>query len=168
MAGRFRGAVALGTILACVALAGCGTSATGTAPMSSSHGQTPSTSPSAAMDPTPGSTPAAEAQLVPAGTARENLAYFNQVNKVFLGGQASAGGRAIIDNLVAAGFDKSAMQVTPDKTVNGHPADSVQFSVLLDKECLVGQFGGGQYGSVVAPMLGTGACLIGKTRPINW
>ena len=119
------------------------------------------------MDPTPSNT-LVRPQLVPAGTARENLAYFNQINKDFLGSQASAGGRAIIENLVAAGFDKSAMQVTPDKTVNGYPADSIQFSVLLGDECLIGQSSGGKYGSVVAPALGTGQCLIGKTRQITW
>ena len=168
MARRLRGAVlAIGALAACFALAGCGTSAPGTAPTSAPHSQAPSSPSSGTTDPTPSSTPVA-AQLVPAGTARENLAYFNQVNKAFLGAQASAGGRAIIDNLVTAGFDKSAMQVTPDKTVNGHPADSIQFSVLLGDECLIGQSSGGSYGSVVAPALGTGQCLIGKTRQITW
>ena len=164
MADRYRGAVlAAYAVVACFALAGCGAAAPGTAPTNEPPG--PSSSSSAA--PTPSSTPA-EPRLVPAGTARQNLAYFNQVNTALLGAQASAGGRAIIDNLVAAGFDKSAMQVTPDKTVYGHPADSIQFSVLLGDECLIGQTSGGSYGSVVAPVLGTGQCLIGKTRQITW
>jgi hypothetical protein len=165
MVGRIRGAgAAIVAVAACFLLIGCSASAPAPSPSDARAPSDPAASPAAAAS----ASPAPEPQLVPAGTARENLVYFNHVNKAFFAAQPSIDGRAIIDNLVAAGFDKSAMQVTPDKTVNGHPADSVQFSVLLDKECLVGQFGGGEYGSVVAPMLGTGVCLIGKTRPINW
>ena len=42
---------------------------------------------------------------------------------------SSVAGRAYIDALVAAGFDKAAMQVTPDQTTVGNPAESIQFSV---------------------------------------
>ena len=49
-------------------------------------------------------------------------------------------------------------------------ADSVQFAVLFDDECLVGQYGpaSGGYHSAVRPALGTGGCLVGETRPIDW
>ena len=50
-------------------------------------------------------------------------------------------GRAYIDALVAAGFDKSAMQVTKDKSTVGNPAESIQFSVHWGGDCLVGQVG---------------------------
>ena len=49
-------------------------------------------------------------------------------------------------------------------------ADSVQWSVRFNGECLIGQFGpaSGGYHSIVTPILTTGSCLIGTTRPINW
>ena len=79
-------------------------------------------------------------------------------------------GRDFIDALSAAGFDKSQMQVTADRTTVDLQADSVQFSVLLQGECLVGQYGpaSGGYHGAVRPALGTGACLVGETRPIDW
>ena len=68
------------------------------------------------------------------------------------------------------GFEKAAMQVTADETTLGDPADSVQFAVLFQDECLVGQYGpsSGGYHGAVRPALGTGGCLIGQTRPIDW
>lgn len=80
----------------------------------------------------------------------------------------SAKGRDIIDNLVAAGFDKAAMQVTPDKTAINGQVDSILFSVKLGAQCLLGQHGGGGYTSSVQAALVSGGCLIGKTRPIDW
>lgn len=79
-------------------------------------------------------------------------------------------GRAYVDALVAAGFDKSAMQVTNDDSTVGNPAESIQFSVRWGDECLVGQVGPatGNPVSVVLPGLADGACLVGVTRPIDW
>jgi hypothetical protein len=79
-------------------------------------------------------------------------------------------GRAYIDALVAAGFDKSAMQVTPDETTVGNPAESIQFSVRWGEECLVGQVGPatGAPVAIVVPILAEGTCLVGETRPIDW
>ena len=81
-----------------------------------------------------------------------------------------AGGRAFVDALTAAGFDKASMQVTADATTIGDPADSIQFSVLVAGECLVGQYGPKSegYHGAVRPALGTGGCLVGRTRPIDW
>lgn len=79
-------------------------------------------------------------------------------------------GRAYIDALTNAGFDRSQMQVTEDETTVGLQADSVQFSVRMEDECLVGQVGPAIGDPVVAllPGLATGGCLIGQTRPIDW
>lgn len=78
-------------------------------------------------------------------------------------------GRDVIDALVAGGFAKSAMQLTPDQTTTGRASDSIEFSVLWrSKDCLVGQVGAGGYGSTSAPVLGTGRCLVGTTRAIDW
>jgi hypothetical protein len=118
--------------------------------------------------PTPTATPAAE--LRPELSADENLAYFEAVSLEVIAANESAGGRDFIDALVAAGFDRSQMEVTADRTTLDLQADSVQFAVLFRGECLVGQYGpaSGGYHSAVRPALGTGGCLVGETRPIDW
>ena len=123
---------------------------------------------SPAQAPTHAPAQPAAPQLVPDGTAKENLPYFDSVNNALFAAQPHANGRAIVDSLVVAGFDKSAMQVTPDTTPTHNSTDSIQFAVQLGSDCLIGQFGGGEYSSVVGPALATGGCLVGKTRPIDW
>ena len=127
----------------------------------------PATS-AAASTPTP-SAPAAVG-LVPGGTAEQNLPFFDQVNKATLAANPDAKGRDFIDALVAAGFPKSDMQLTVDTTTIGLKANSIQFSVRMGDTCLIGQNGAdaGGYGSEVVPVLPTGTCLIGQTRPIDW
>ena len=109
----------------------------------------------------------ADPVFIPNGTAAENKLFFDLTNKKLFASNGSANGRAIIDNLVTAGFDKAAMQVTPDKTPTNGSADSILFSVRIGDSCLLGQYGGG-YSSAVEPVLAGGGCLIGKTRPIDW
>ena len=82
--------------------------------------------------------------------------------------EAAPGGRGVVDALVAAGFDKASLQVTPDTTYTGREADSVQFSALWGESCLVGQVAAGTYAAQTAPVLGTGACLVGTTRAVDW
>jgi hypothetical protein len=109
-------------------------------------------------------------ELHPEGTATDNLPYFAGIVNAVWAGSDRASGRAYIDALVAAGFDKAAMQVTNDESTVGNPAESIQFSVLWAGECLVGQVGPatGDPVAVVLPTVGDGACLIGETRPIDW
>lgn len=118
----------------------------------------------------PGTATPTAPEFKPELSASENLAYFDWVNGGVVAANASAGGRDFIDALVAAGFDKAQMQVTSDTTTEGKPADSVQFSVAFQGECLIGQYGpaSGGYHGAVRPPLGTGACLVGQTRPIDW
>ncbi|WP_127793633.1 hypothetical protein [Agromyces sp. LHK192] len=127
---------------------------------------TPPPSPGARPTPTAAPPPT----LAPNLSATENLAFFDHVNQGVIAADANAGGRAFIDALVVAGFDKAAMQVSRDETTIGEPADSVQFAVAFQGECLVGQYGpkSGGYHGAVRPALGTGGCLIGQTRPIDW
>ncbi|UAJ81211.1 hypothetical protein IT072_09640 [Leifsonia sp. ZF2019] len=133
-------------------------------------GATPSSTPTASATPTATSTAAAEAKLIPGGTAAQNLPFFDQVNKATLAANPEAKGRDFIDALVAAGFTKADMQVTVDTTTIGLKANSIQFSVKMGDTCLIGQNGAdaGGYNSMVTPVLSTGACLIGQTRAIDW
>jgi hypothetical protein len=124
--------------------------------------------PSVSASPAPSESPVAAPVLDPA-SASASRPYFDQTVTAVLAGRPDAGGQEIIDALVAAGFDKAAMQVGYDRTPTGLAVDSLQFSVLLAGECLIGQRGtGGTYSSLLAPALGTGGCLIGAGRPIDW
>jgi hypothetical protein len=118
----------------------------------------------------PSSTPTPDPVFVPSGSAEENRAFFDWTASAVITSDPDAKGRDFIDALVAAGFSKSDMQVTPDETSIGLAADSVQFSVKIGDLCLVGQYGpksDGYHGDLVAP-IATGACLVGRTRTIDW
>ena len=119
---------------------------------------------SASASPSPVATFAAH------GTADQNLRIFAATIAQVWASADKEHGRAYVDALAAAGFDKRAMQVTNDTSTVGNPAESIEFSVRWGDECLVGQVGpaiGGPVASVL-PVLGGGACLLGRTRPIDW
>ena len=161
-----RTARSLGTILAVVALAAgltaCAPERGTTVPI-----PIPTASPSSTAAPT--GKPDPDPTLLPGGTALANRDYFDFVNNRLLAVNGNPAGKAIIDNLVAAGFDKSAMQITPDRTaVLRGPADAIEFSVRTSNDCLIGQFAGGAYRSIIGPVLSDGGCLVGRTRPIDW
>lgn len=60
------------------------------------------------------------------------------------------------------------MQRTADETSVGLDADSVQVAVKLGDSCLVGQYGPRSgVRAVVAAPIATGACLIGRTVPVD-
>ena len=121
--------------------------------------------------PLPTTSPSASASAeAPDTSAAGQKGLFDLTNNATasLANGANPGGRAFVDSLVAAGFDKTAMQVTPDKTAINLDADNIQFSVLIGADCLVGQYGNVGYQSAVLPVLSTGKCLVGITRPIDW
>jgi hypothetical protein len=106
--------------------------------------------------------------LVAGGTAEENRPLFDAVSAAVVAADPKAGGRALVDALVAAGFDKAAMEVTDDTTAIGRDADAVQFAVRASDGCIIGERSASGYASLVAPVLGTGRCLVGRTRAIDW
>lgn len=147
-----------------VVLSGC-------TPGATSPGTTATQGPSASVSGSLGTTTAAPAPTyVAGGTAKENLPVFAATVEKVWGSSDKAHGRAYVDALVAVGFDKSAMQVTDDTSTVGNAAESIQFSVRMGDQCLVGQVGPatGDPVTTVLPVLGGGVCLLGKTRPINW
>ena len=153
------------SVVAVAVLVGC------TAPATPDARPTAPT-PTVSVSPTPSPTvaPPSVPALVPGGTAEANLPYFSLVTQQVWSGPERMAGRAYIDALVGAGFDKSRMQVTRDQTAIGNGADSIPFSVAWGDECLIGQAGAAFPGplTVVLPILEGGACLIGDTRPIDW
>lgn len=130
--------------------------------------------PAATPTPEPAASTAPPAQtgpvLVPEGTAEDNLPYFTEIVRAVWAGPEQVSGRAYIDALTGAGFDKTAMQVTFDQSTVGNPAESIQFSVRWGDECLMGQVGPatGDPVTAVMPGLADGGCLVGETRPIDW
>ncbi|MDO5052924.1 MAG: hypothetical protein Q4E05_08555 [Pseudoclavibacter sp.] len=128
-----------------------------------------------AAEPAPGpdtgrqtASPTAEPSLVPGGTAEQNKPWFDHVNQITLAQNAKASSREMVDALVVAGFDKTAMEVTFDSTSAGYDADYIIVSVRIGEECLIGQRSGrGYHSEIVPPVASTGTCLIGETRPID-
>jgi hypothetical protein len=74
----------------------------------------------------------------------------------------------MIQSLVDNGFNKADMELTPNETAIGERADSVIFSVRFDGQCFIGQIFPDRYSATLAPLLATGNCLIGTTRPIDF
>ena len=106
--------------------------------------------------------------LVPGGTAEENRPLFDSVSAAVVAADPGADGRSLVDALVAAGFDRAAMEVTDDTTAIGRDADAVQFAVRTSDGCIIGERSASGYASLIAPVLGTGRCLVGETRAIDW
>lgn len=119
--------------------------------------------------PTPSASASPSAAPVEDNSATGKRELFDSTNEATVTAAGGAPkGRDFIDALVAAGFDKAAMQLTPDKTAIGLVADNIQFAVAIGDECLIGQFGNVGYHSAILPVIATSGCLIGNTRPIDW
>lgn len=114
---------------------------------------------------TPSSPP--EPMLVEGGTAAQNQAYFDKVAFAYYQSSGMGSSQGAVDNLVAAGFRLQDIEVTQEKTAIDLDVDSRVFSVRLKGECLIGQYQQSGYRSIVAPLLGTGDCLIGSTIPLG-
>ncbi len=132
--------------------------------------KTPTAVPSIVPTPSASSTNPAIPVFDPDGTAKQNLAYFNEVGHALLDNNptAQSQGETIVNWFVAHGFNKADMQVTPDKTSIGLAAWNIEFSVKMNDSCLIGQAGNTGFQSFATTVLSTGKCLIGTTRTINW
>ena len=125
---------------------------------------TPTTSKTASPTPTPTPVP----KLDPTGTAEENLPFWEQLVKGMSAAYGMADGSAMIQSLVDQGFNKADMELTPNETAIGERVDSVIFSVRFDGQCFIGQIFPDRYSATLQPLLGTGKCLVGSTRPIDF
>lgn len=131
----------------------------------------PSAVPTAPAHPSSSPEPSREPVLVADGSAAENLPLFTAVTDAVHASADVPKGRAYIDALVAAGFQKDRMQVTSDLTTIGRSVESLQFSVAWDdQDCLIGQVGPstGDPVTEVMPQVAGGLCLVGATRTIDW
>ncbi len=152
-----RGTIAVGIALCAVlALAACEDDA----PVVS--GPAPTVQPSGTSTPNPIAT------FDATGNADDNLAYFEKIGGEKIGSHPNITGKTIVNDLAAAGFSKSEMEITPDKTSIGLTAWNIEFSIRMKGTCLVGQAGNVGFNATVQPILSTGKCLIGATRKIDW
>lgn len=160
---KVRGAaIAAAAVTLIALLAACGSESSDTVPMPVPV-PTTSASPSGA----PSSAPEDDPRLLPGGTALANFDYFNFVNNRLLAVNSNPSSAAIVENLLNAGFEKSNLEVTPDKTDQlRRPADSIQLAVRTSVGCLLGQFQAGVFTSAVGPPVNGSACLIGATETI--
>ena len=113
----------------------------------------------------------AEPALIPEGTADDNLPLFTAVTAAVWASPDEVAGRAYIDALVAAGFDKAAMQVTPrsDRRWATRPrASSSRCAGATSASSARSARRRAARSRVVVPVLAEGTCLVGETRPIDW
>lgn len=127
----------------------------------------PQPTPSETRTPTPTPTPSATPELVEGGTAGQNRPFVEFVIGQLLSSNSEPASLEIIDTLVASGFDRAAMQVTADTTRVGSRADSILFSILIDRQCLLGQVADGAVTTSLGDVLGTGRCLVGRTVSLD-
>lgn len=124
---------------------------------------------------TPSAAPTASATEVPALTAWDeaagveaNRTLVDTTLQAVLAADGEPGGRDLVDALEAVGVPREALEVTADATAIGRAVDTVQVAAHVGESCVVGQVQAGQYRSAVTDVLGTGRCLVGVTRAIDW
>lgn len=121
----------------------------------------------AAPEPRPTASEQTGPALDPEGGAEANLEHFTATLEPLVAGGARPAGAAVVEALTAAGFDRAAMQVTPDETAIGLPVDALLFSVRLGESCLLGQVDDAGLTTTTAPALASGACLVGATASLD-
>lgn len=126
---------------------------------------TPTSSASAAPSASPETEPAPT--FAPEGAAKENLPIVEAALQPLVAAGGIPAGRSVVDALTAAGIPLSVVQVTADQTAIGLPVDSLLLSVRSGQECVLAQFDGDGFTTVTAPVLSTGACLVGATASID-
>ncbi|PPH13254.1 hypothetical protein C5C71_01485 [Rathayibacter sp. AY1C1] len=151
-------ALVLGGLAVC--LSGCTSPSAPDPVVSSSAAEAPAPAPAESTAPV---------AFVPGGTTEQNLPVFEQTLRAAAEPDPEVSGSSVVDALVAAGFSRETMQLTADETSVGLDADSVQVSVKLGESCLIGQYGpkSGGVRAVIAAPIATGACLVGRTVPIQ-
>lgn len=129
--------------------------------------------PQETAQPTPSETVAEPAPaLIEGGSAAENEKYFSYILRQGIREGMSVDGVSVVNTVVAAGFDKSLMQVSYDSSRTGLAADNIFVAVRVNDQCLLGQVVASDktVATSVQPAVGPekSICLIGETRPIDW
>lgn len=162
---RVRSRIVLSIVAACAALLITGMTLSGCTAEPAKPAKTHTATATATPTATPTQAPILRQEL----SATQNLPFFDYVNQKTIAANPDPVGKTFVDGLVAAGFNKADMSVTADKTTINLTPGSIQFSVLFNGQCLLGQYGGDGVGyhSQVADVLSTGKCLIGETASMQ-
>jgi hypothetical protein len=154
---RFRIIAGAAVVVAVAALAAC-------SPPEPVPTVTPTPTPSVSVDPF-----GPQPDFIADGTAIDNKDLFDwALGKASLVPSKDPG-KNMLNALVAVGFAKGSIQLTPSKSGTGQPADQVVISVQIGSSCLIGQrMLDTSYTSTVESALGSGGCLIGDTRKVDW
>ncbi len=127
----------------------------------------PMPTPTAVETPSASPTPEVAPELIEGGTAGQNRPYFEYVLARIVAGLPEATTEQIVNRLEDAGFDRGAMQATPDRTPAGYRADQVLLSVEFDDQCLLASVSGTDVVTQLVDVLGSGTCLVGETASID-
>ncbi|KQV24665.1 hypothetical protein [Yonghaparkia sp. Root332] len=125
----------------------------------------PASTPPAPTEPAPTASP--EPTFDPAGDAEANRPLVERSLAPLVSAGGIPAGRSVVDALTAAGIPLEALQITADRTSIGLPVDSLLFSVRSGESCVLGQFDGDGFMTTTAPVLASGACLVGATASLD-
>lgn len=125
--------------------------------------------PSVAPAPRPSTTPSAPPPDAPlsvfdaSAPLQKNVDLFNRT-AARVAASGNPVGADFTNALAAVGFDKSQMQITPDRTTINAVAPAIVFAVKVHGECLLGQYtpNSHEYDHQVVAPISTGSCLIGE------
>lgn len=84
-----------------------------------------------------------------------------------LDGHSPSDPDALVADVVAAGFARSAIERTEERDSLGRPVTFLEIAVLLGDTCLVGQVGDGEPLALRAAALGGGRCLVGDVIALD-
>jgi len=146
--------------LAVAALAGCSAAGPATTPVPTS---TPTPTLDAGTEVLPTTAPTLRAD----GTADQNRRYWDAAIEDYWHRFGLGSSQTMVDQLASWGFDLSAVEVTYDSTAIGIGVDSIETSVRFGDECLLATVRAERFTTAIAPLLGTGTCLVGETRPVG-
>ena len=137
-------------------LAGCATQ---------TDGGTSSTATQTVADATPSAPPT----YAPGGGADENKAIFDATLKQLVAADPEVSGETMAQGLIDAGFDKTQIEFTRDRTTIDLEAAFVMIAVKMpDDRCLVGQRNAKGYVSEVLAPISTGQCIVGAPLKVDW
>lgn len=127
-----------------------------------------SAGPSSAPSSTPSDSPS-DASLTAfdaSAPLQKNADLFNRTAAA-VAASANPVGADFTNALAAVGFDKSAMQITADRTTINAVAPAIVFAVKVHEKCLLGQYtpSNHEYDHQVVSPISTGSCLIGAVSP---
>lgn len=128
---------------------------------------TPTSTPSPTIAPGVEVVPTAAPALHPEGSAEQNKLFWDATIERYWQSFGLGSTQTMIDHLVGAGYAPAVIEVTYDSTAIGLGVDSIEVSTRFGEDCLLAVVRAERYATVIAPVLGTGRCLVGDQVPVG-